>query len=260
VGKSTLINRLVGEERHVVHDAPGTTMDSIDSVVGIDGQTYRFIDTAGVRRRAKIDDRLEIFSATRAIRCIERCHIILLVVDATEPVSHQDARLAALIEDRGRGVLILFNKWDKVAPDPERNVRVVDDERDQRLPHLKWARALYISALTGKGCRLIIPETTKIYAEFNKRIKTAELNNFLEAAIDANSVPQHHHRPVKLNYMTQTRVRPPTFAVWANTPDGVPEAYRRYLENRLRSTYGFGGTPIRVQFRQKRRIGQDPGQ
>jgi GTP-binding protein len=260
IGKSTLINRLVGEERHVVHDAPGTTMDSIDSVVEIDGQTYRFIDTAGVRRRAKIDDRLEIFAATRAIRCIERCHIILLVVDATEPVSHQDARLAALIEDRGRGVLILFNKWDKVAPDPERNVRVVDDERDQRLPHLKWARALYISALTGKGCRLIIPETTKIYAEFNKRIKTAELNNFLEAAIDANSVPQHHHRPVKLNYMTQTRVRPPTFAVWANTPDGVPEAYRRYLENRLRSTYGFGGTPIRVQFRQKRRIGQDPGQ
>jgi GTP-binding protein len=257
IGKSTLINRLIGEDRHVVHDAPGTTVDSIDSVVEIDSQRFRFIDTAGVRRRSKIDDRLEIFAATRAIRCLERCHIILLVVDATEPVSHQDARLAALIEDRGRGVLILFNKWDKVSADPERNVRVVDDEREQRLPHLKWARSLYISALTGKGCRLIMPEVLKIYTEFDKRIKTAELNNFLEAAIDAYSVPQKHHRPVKLNYMTQTRVRPPTFVIWANTPDGVPVSYRRYLENRLRDAYGFAGTPIRVQFRQKRRSGQE---
>jgi GTPase len=259
IGKSTLINRLIGQDRHVVHDSPGTTVDSIDSVVEIGGQQFCFIDTAGVRRRSKIDDRLEIFAATRAIRCLERCHIILLVVDATEPVSHQDARLAALIEDRGRGVLILFNKWDKVSADPERNVRVVDDEREQRLPHLKWARSLYISALTGKGCRLIMPEVLKIYSEFDKRIKTAELNNFLEAAIDAYSVPQKHHKPVKLNYMTQTRVRPPTFVIWANTPDGVPVSYRRYLENRLRDTYGFAGTPIRVQFRQKRRSGQEKG-
>lgn len=256
IGKSTLVNRLIGEERHVVHDSPGTTMDSIDSVVQIDGQQYRFIDTAGVRRRARIGDKLEVFAATRAIRCIERCHIILLVVDATEPVAHQDARLAALIEDRGRGVLILFNKWDKVSPDPERNVRVVDDERDQRLPHLRWARSLYISALTGKGCRLIMPEIKKIYSEFDKRIKTSELNNFLEAALDAYSVPQKNNRPVKLNYMTQTRVRPPTFVVWANTPEGVPTSYKRYLENRLRDAYGFGGTPLRVQFRQKRKPGE----
>ena len=213
IGKSTLVNRLIGDDRHVVHDAPGTTMDAVDSVVNINGQQYRFIDTAGIRRRSKIDDRLEVFAATRAIRCIERCHIILLVMDATEPIAHQDARLAALIEDRGRGVLMLFNKWDKVSPDPERNVRVVDDERDQRLPHLKWARSLYISALTGKGVRLILPEIQRIYTEFNKRIKTAELNEFLEAALDAYSVPQKNNRPVKLNYMTQTRVRPPSFVV-----------------------------------------------
>jgi len=256
IGKSTLVNRLIGEDRHVVHDAPGTTMDSIDSVVEIGGQQYRFIDTAGIRRRSKIDTRLEVFAATRAIRCIERCHIILLVVDATEPIAHQDARLAALIEDRGRGVLILFNKWDRVSPDPERNVRVVDDERDQRLPHLKWARALYISALTGKGCGLILDEIQRIYGEFDKRIKTSELNNFLEAAIDAYSVPQKNNRPVKLNYMTQTRVRPPSFVVWANSPDGVPTSYKRYLENKLRDAYGFGGTPIRISIRQKRRPGE----
>ena len=256
IGKSTLVNRLIGDDRHVVHDAPGTTMDAVDSVVNIDGQQYRFIDTAGIRRRAKIDDKLEVFAATRAIRCIERCHIILLVMDATQSVSHQDARLAALIEDRGRGVLMLFNKWDKVSPDPERNVRVVDDERDQRLPHLKWARSLYISALTGKGCRLILPEIQRIYREFDKRIKTSELNAFLEAALDAYSVPQKNNRPVKLNYMTQARVRPPSFVVWANTPEGVPTSYKRYLENRLRDAYGFEGTPIRIAFRQKRRPGE----
>ena len=256
IGKSTLVNRLIGDDRHVVHDAPGTTMDAVDSVVNIDGQQYRFIDTAGIRRRSKIDDRLEVFAATRAIRCIERCHIILLVMDATQEIAHQDARLAALIEDRGRGVLMLFNKWDKVSPDPERNVRVVDDERDQRLPHLKWARSLYISALTGKGCRLILPEIQRIYAEFDKRIKTAELNAFLEAALDAYSVPQKNNRPVKLNYMTQARVRPPSFVVWANTPEGVPTSYKRYLENRLRDAYGFEGTPIRIAFRQKRRPGE----
>jgi GTP-binding protein len=256
IGKSTLVNRLIGEDKHVVHDSPGTTMDSIDSVVESDGQTYRLIDTAGIRRRAKIEDKLEVFAATRAIRCIERCHVILLVLDATEPISHQDARLAALMADRGRGVLVLFNKWDEVKDDPERNVKVAKDERFMRLPHLYWAPELYISALTGKGCSRIFGEVQRIYKEFDKRIKTSELNNFLEAAIDAHSVPQKHNRPVRINYITQIRVRPPTFVVWANTPEGVKTAYRRYLENRLRDTYGFKGTPIRLHVRKKRRAGE----
>lgn len=256
IGKSTLVNTLIGEDRHVVHDSPGTTMDSVDSVVVVDGQKYRLVDTAGVRRRARIDDRLEVFAATRAIRAIERCHITLLVLDATEPVSHQDARLAALIADRGRGTLVVFNKWDKVKVDPDRNVRVVSDEREQRLPHLTWAPSLYISAMTGKGCGRVFGEVQRIYKEFDKRIKTAELNNFLAAALDAYSVPQKNNNPVRLNYMTQTRVRPPTFVIWGNSPDGVPVSYRRYLENRLRDTYGFEGTPLRVSFRQKRRPGE----
>jgi len=256
IGKSTLVNTLIGEERHVVHDSPGTTMDSVDSVVVVNGQKYRLVDTAGIRRRAKIDDRLEVFAASRAIRAIERCHITLLVMDATESVSHQDARLAALIADRGRGTLVVFNKWDQVKTDPDRNVRVVNDERDQRLPHLNWAPALYISALTGKGCGRIFGEVQRIYAEFDKRIKTAELNNFLAAALDAYSVPQKNNNPVRLNYMTQTRVRPPTFVIWANSPDGVPVSYKRYLENRLRDTYGFEGTPLRLYVRQKRRPGE----
>jgi GTP-binding protein len=260
IGKSTLVNRLIGEERHVVHDAPGTTMDSVDSVVIVDDQKFRLVDTAGVRRRARIDDKLEVFAATRAIRSIERCHITLLMMNATEPVSHQDARLAALIADRGRATVVLFNQWDKVKVDPERNVRVVNDERDQKLPHLSWAPSLYISALTGKGCGRIFPEVLRVYEEFDKRIKTAELNNFLSAALDAYSVPQKNNNPVRLNYMTQTRVRPPTFVIWANSPDGVPVSYKRYLENRLRDTYGFEGTPLRIHVRQKRRPGEAKGE
>lgn len=257
IGKSTLVNRLIGEDRHVVHDAPGTTMDSVDSVVEVDGQRFRIVDTAGIRRRARIDDKLEVFAATRAIRSIERCHITLLMMNATEPVSHQDARLAALIADRGRATVVLFNQWDKVKSDPDRNVRVVNDERDQKLPHLSWAPSLYISALTGKGCGRIFGEVLRVYEQFDKRIKTSELNNFLIAALDAYSVPQKNNNPVKLNYMTQTRVRPPTFVIWANSPDGVPVSYKRYLENRLRDTYGFEGTPLRIQVRQKRRPGEE---
>ena len=257
IGKSTLVNRLIGEDRHVVHDAPGTTMDSVDSVVEVDGQRFRIVDTAGIRRRARIDDKLEVFAATRAIRSIERCHITLLMMNATEPVSHQDARLAALIADRGRATVVLFNQWDRVKSDPERNVRVVNDERDQKLPHLSWAPSLYISALTGKGCGRIFGEVLRVYEQFDKRIKTSELNNFLTAALDAYSVPQKNNNPVRLNYMTQTRVRPPTFVIWANSPDGVPVSYKRYLENRLRDTYGFDGTPLRIQVRQKRRPGEE---
>ena len=232
-------------------------MDSVDSVVEVDGQRFRIVDTAGIRRRARIDDKLEVFAATRAIRSIERCHITLLMMNATEPVSHQDARLAALIADRGRATVVLFNQWDKVKSDPERNVRVVNDERDQKLPHLSWAPSLYISALTGKGCGRIFGEVLRVYEQFDKRIKTSELNNFLIAALDAYSVPQKNNNPVKLNYMTQTRVRPPTFVIWANSPDGVPVSYKRYLENRLRDTYGFEGTPLRIQVRQKRRPGEE---
>jgi GTP-binding protein len=256
IGKSTLVNHLIGEDRHVVHDSPGTTMDSVDSVVVVNGQKFRIVDTAGVRRRARIGDKLEVFAATRAIRSIERCHITLLMMDATEPISHQDARLAALIADRGRATLMLFNQWDRVKVDPERNVRVVNDERRQKLPHLSWAPCLYVSALTGKGCGRILPEVLRIYEQFDKRIKTSELNNFLIAAVDAYSVPQKNNNPVRLNYMTQTRVRPPTFVIWANSPDGVPVSYKRYLENRLRDTYGFEGTPLRVYVRQKRRPGE----
>jgi GTP-binding protein len=256
IGKSTLVNRLVGEERHVVHDMPGTTMDAVDSVVEVDGQSWRIIDTAGIRRKARIDDRLETFATLRAIRTIERCHLVLLVIDGREGPTTQDARLAALITERGRACIILINRWDEVKNDPERNAIVLQDEIAQALPHLRWAPELYISALTGKGCHRILPLVLTIYKQFDKHVSTAKLNKFLEQAVHAHSVPQRYHRPVRLNYMTQARVRPPTFVVWSNTPEGIKDPYKRYLENRLRDEWGFDGSPIRLHFRKKRKPGE----
>ncbi|NOY26079.1 MAG: ribosome biogenesis GTPase Der [Oligoflexia bacterium] len=259
IGKSTLINRLLGEDRHVVHDSPGTTMDSVDSVLDVGDRRYRLVDTAGVRRRSRIDDQVETWASLRAIRTIERCHVVLLVIDGELGPTKQDARLAALIADRGRACIVLVNRWDKVREHPDRNVSVVDDELDIAFTHLRWAPRLYIAALTNKGCHRILPLVEDVYVQFNKRIPTSQVNRFLEDAVDAYSPPQLHHHPVRLNYMTQTRVRPPTFVIWVNNPEGIKTPYKRYLENRLRQAFGFEGTPLRIQIRRKRKIGEEKG-
>jgi GTP-binding protein len=256
IGKSTLVNRMIGEDRHIVHDMPGTTMDAIDSVIETPEGTVRFVDTAGVRRRARIGDPLETWATLRAIKAIERCHVTLLMVNGEEGPSKQDARLAALVTDRGRACIILVNRWDAVSKMEDRNSYVLKDELETELGHISWAPVLYISALTGKGCQRIMSTVRQAYSEFEKRITTSQLNKFLESAIEAHSVPQRHHHPVRLNYMTQVRVRPPTFVIFSNTPDGVKKPYRRYLENRLRSSYGFEGSPLRIQFRKKRKPGE----
>ena len=257
IGKSTLVNRLIGEERHVVHDMPGTTMDAVDSTIELNGQKYRFVDTAGIRRKSKIDDRLESFAVFRAIRTIERCHVVLLMIDGVEGVTNQDAKLAALIADRGRACVILVNRWDLVRQHPERNVHVLRDELDRGFPHLSWAPELYISALTGKGCHKILEEVHRVYEMFNHRIPTAQLNKFLSEIVEYHPPPQRHHHRVRLNYITQPRVRPPTFVIWANSPDGIKTPYRRYLENQLRDRFSLDGTPIRLFIRQKRRQWED---
>ena len=256
IGKSTLVNRLIGEDRHVVHDAPGTTMDAIDSILETPEGRIRLVDTAGIRRRARISDQLETWATLRAIKAIERCHVSLLMINGEEGPSKQDARLASLINDRGRACVILINRWDAVKDMDDRNSRVLKDELEDELGFVSWAPVLYISALTGKGCHRIIETVRTVFEQFQKRVSTAQLNKFLESAILAHSVPQRHHHPVRLNYMTQVRVRPPTFVIFSNTPDGVKDPYKRYLENRLRSTYGFEGSPIRIQLRKKRKPGE----
>lgn len=256
IGKSTLVNRLIGEDRHVVHDMPGTTMDAIDSILETPEGKVRLVDTAGIRRKARIHDQLETWATLRAIKAIERCHVTLLMVDGEQGPSKQDARLAALIADRGRACVVLINRWDAVQKMEDRNSGVLKDELQVELGHISWAPVLYISALTGKGCHRILPAVREVFEAFNQRVPTGQLNKFLEAAVENHSVPQRYHHPVRLNYMTQVRIRPPTFVIFSNTPEGVKAPYKRYLENRLRATYGFEGSPIKIQLRKKRRPGE----
>ncbi|MCK6525948.1 ribosome biogenesis GTPase Der, partial [Myxococcota bacterium] len=256
VGKSTLVNRLLGEERQVVSDKPGTTMDAIDLPLEVGGRKFVLVDTAGIRRKARIETDLEGFAISRSLRAIERCHVVLMVLDGEEGVSEQDARLLQVVLHRGRAVILLVNKWDLVRDDPERDVTVLEKELAHRMPHAPWAPVLYISARSGKGVSRVLPMVEEVFKAFNQRLTTAECNRFLRAAVLAHSVPQRHHRPVRINYMTQIRVRPPTFVLWCNVPEGVDEAYKRYLSNRLREAYGFKGTSLRLFFRRKRRPGE----
>ncbi|MEQ1505618.1 MAG: ribosome biogenesis GTPase Der [Myxococcota bacterium] len=262
IGKSTLVNALIGEERHVVDDAPGTTMDPIDSTVVVGEREFLFVDTAGVRKRARIEDELERWVSLRAIRSIERCHVTLLMIDATEGVTDQDAKLAQLVIDRGRALVIVVNKWDlaKADPDPDNQItaKKLEDALRKDLPHADWAPHLFISAKTGKGLHRVLPTIEKVYAAFDTRIETSRVNRFLESAIRSHTPPQRHHHPVRLYYAAQTRVRPPTFAFFSNTPDGIGPAYRRYLANRLREEFGFEGTPLRLNFRRRRKLGEEP--
>jgi GTP-binding protein len=255
IGKSTLINQLLGEDRHVVHDAPGTTMDPVDSAMKVGERDYVLVDTAGVRRKARIEDMLERWVSLRSIRAIERCHVVLLMIDAIEGPTDQDARLAQLVDDRGRAVVVLFNKWDLTKDEPEIDAKSSADALARQLPHLDWAPHLFVSAKTGRGVHRILATVDEVYEQFNSRVGTAKLNRFLEGALAAHSPPQRHHHPVRLYYVTQTRVRPPTFAFWCNTPEGIGPAYRKYLERRLREEFGLVGTPLRLHFKRRRKLG-----
>lgn len=257
IGKSTLVNAMLGEERHVVDDAPGTTMDPIDSAITIDGQDYLFVDTAGVRRKAKVADDLERWVTLRSIRAIERCHVTILMIDGSEGVAEQDAKLAQLVVERGRALIILVNKWDLAKGNEDMSAKAIAESLKNDMPHCDWAPHLFVAAKTGKGLHRLLPTIDAVYAEFDKRIETSKVNRFLEVAVHTHTPPQRHHHPVRLYYATQTRVRPPTFAFFSNTPEGIGHDYRRYLSNRLREEFGFQGTPLRMQFRRRRKIGED---
>jgi GTP-binding protein len=256
VGKSTLVNRLVGAERQVVSDVAGTTTDPVDTHLEVDGKTYVIVDTAGVRRKGLIDDPLERFVSLRAIRSIERCHVCILLIDGTVGPTHQEATLAQLIEDRGRGLVILINKWDVAKELEDVDRRSIEDTLEERFAHVRWAPHLFISAKTGKGTHMILPLIEEVYAAMNRRIPTPELNRVLERILRVNTVPQRHHRAVRIYFGVQRRVRPPTFTFFSNTPEGVVVSWQRYLVNFLRKEYDFKGTPLRIKYRKRRKPGQ----
>jgi GTP-binding protein len=253
VGKSTLVNALLGEERVVVSDVPGTTRDPIDSLVTHEGRQYIFTDTAGIRRRGKIDRGIEGYSVIRALRAIGRSDVAVLLLDGQEGVTEQDTKIAGAILKQGRACILFVNKWDLRAGDPDAR-KSYELELHRRFPFLTWAPVLYGSAVKPDSLRRLFPQIDDVHAMFTKRIPTGTLNAWLQKILVTHPLPVRKGKPSKVTksaFMTQVATKPPVFALFVGHPQDVVTEYLRYLENKLRETYGFAGTPIRLLVRKK---------
>ncbi|HUQ19350.1 MAG TPA: ribosome biogenesis GTPase Der [Gemmatimonadaceae bacterium] len=251
VGKSSLINKLLGEERLVVSETAGTTRDSIDTPMNYHGKPIVFVDTAGLRRQSKVDDGIEFYSALRTRRAIDRADICVLVIDATEGLHNQDLKIATLAWETGRGLIIAVNKWD-IAEEKETNsAHKFQTECEEKAPYLRFVPFVFISALTGQRVTKVLNLILEVEAERSKRITTSQVNTTLEELVARRQPPQAAGREVKLNYATQVETSPPTIAVFGNNPDLVQEHYVRYLHNGFREAWGFKGSPLRVIMRRK---------
>ena len=251
-GKSTLVNRLLGEERHLTGPEPGITRDAIASDLNWRGRAFRIYDTAGLRRRSKIDEKLEKLSAADALRAIRFAEVVILLLEAGHAFEEQDLRIADLVEREGRAIVLAVNKWDLM----ERRsgaVAKLREEADHRLPQIKGAPVCAVSALLGEGIEPLMQVVLESYAVWNRRIPTNALNRWLEAAQASHPPPAASGRRIKFNYITQPKARPPTFVLFCSRADAVPDAYRRYLVNGLRESFDLPGTPIRLTLREKRR-------
>jgi GTP-binding protein len=251
VGKSTLINALLGENRLVTDSTPGTTRDAIDSLVRHEGKTYCFIDTAGIRRLGRIERGVERHSLSRALTAIERCDLAVIILDSTEGIVEQDTKIIGRVVRARKGCLILVNKWDLRRNDPGA-VEKIRRELKRRLSFIAYAPILFISALKETPVKEIFDQINRIMTAYSNRVSTGALNRAFEQAVSANPPPQRQGRPVKLNYITQAEVRPPTFVIFSNRPEMIKEPYLRYLENFLRSSFDFGGAPLVIRLRRKR--------
>jgi GTP-binding protein len=250
-GKSSLVNQLCGEQRQLVDHRPGTTIDSIDTLIERDGTRLILIDTAGIRRKRSVKKKgIEGLSVIQAIRSIERADVVVLMVDAKAGVGEQDAKIAGLAYDRGRALLIALNKVDLLSRDEQKKAM---DRTREILAFVPWAPMVTVSALKGRGVTALLGRIQDAVEEHRKRVSTAELNRFFEEVLEKHPPPTMHHRPVRLYYVTQVTVAPPTFVVMTNEPKGVHFSYQRYVMNQIRKRFGFKGTPIRVLYRGKKR-------
>ena len=249
VGKSSLINRILGYDRVIVHDAPGTTIDAIDTPFSVGERNYILVDTAGIRRKSRISLSVEKYSVVEAIRSIERADVAVLVLDAAEGAAEQDARIGGLIHDKGRGGIIVVNKWDLMKGDAD-TVAYTEKVRED-LWFLDYVPLIFTSAITGIGVDRIVEAVEKVVEERHHKIPTSQLNRWLQGATAAHHLPLYQKRPVKLSYITQVSTAPPTFSIFTNYPTGIRFAYRKYLVNQLREEFGFFGNPIRVIFKKK---------
>jgi GTP-binding protein len=258
VGKSSFVNRLLGEERMVVSEVPGTTRDSVDTPMRYHSRQLVFVDTAGLRRHARIERGLEYFSALRTERAIERADVCLLLLDGTEPVHVQDLKIAEKAWRAGCALVVVVNKWDLVAKETNTAVQY-ERELRQRARAMQWVPILFASALTGQRVRRVLDLALEVAAARSRRIGTSEVNDVLRQLAIRRPPPHFRGMPVKLLYATQVAVKPPTFVVFTNQPKGVPEHYLRYLHNGFREAWTFQGSPLRIRLRGRRREGATRG-
>lgn len=248
VGKSTLLNRILGETRAIVSPLPGTTRDAVDSPFEEDGQRYVLIDTAGIRRKGRTKEKIEKLSIIKALQSVDRSHVTVLLLDATEGVTDQDLHIAGYVQERFRACIIGVNKWDAVELG-SKQVKLFRDELKDRFRFLPHAPILTFSALTGKRVARILPTVREVFEQYNRRVTTGALNRSLEQILHHHQPPMVAGRSLKFYYATQTSVRPPTFVLFCNRPDAVHFSYERYLVNQLREAFVLDKTPIRLVFR-----------
>ncbi len=252
VGKSTLFNKLLKEERSIISDMPGTTRDAVDTVIERDGKNYRFIDTAGWRRRSRIKDGVEFYSLVRAWRAIDRSQVVLLVLDASQGVTDQDQRIASRIKEDGRACIVVLNKWD-LAKESGTSKAIYDDAVEG-LHFISFAPFLRITALSGAGASRLLPAIDRVKENWESRIATAQLNDLLHRVLAKKPPPTSKGKRLNMYYLTQARTSPPQFVFFVNRPDLANPNYEKFLERMIRENFDFEGTPIRIALRSRRTL------
>jgi GTP-binding protein len=251
VGKSSLVNAILGEERVIVSDISGTTRDAIDSLLTYNGQKYVIIDTAGMRKRGKVYENTEKYSVLRALRAIERSDVVLVIIDGEEGIIEQDKKIAGYAHEAGRAVVIVVNKWDAVEKD-EKTMKEFEEKIRAHFLFLDYAPIVFLSALKKKRIHTLIPMINVASENHAKRVDTSVLNDVIMDAVAMNPTPTDKGRRLRIYYTTQVAVKPPTFVVFVNEPELLHFSYERFLENRIREAFGFEGTPIKIFARERK--------
>jgi GTP-binding protein len=252
-GKSSLINRLVGFERLIVNELPGTTRDSVDIFLTWKEKGYLLIDTAGIRRKSKVKKKIEKFSVMRALKSLDRCHVAIILFDAVAGITEQDARICGYAFDKGRGIIIAVNKWDLIKNNPDQR-RHLENTLERKLKFISFAPRINLSALTGERVESVFDNIDRVYHQFCMRVSTNAVNNTVAEMIQKKPPPQTGKERLKILYATQTGIKPPTFVIFVNKPNLMHFSYERFIINQLRAHFDLNHTPIRLIFRKREKI------
>ena len=252
VGKSSVVNKLLGQNRVIVSDIAGTTRDAIDTEIIHDGKSYTFIDTAGLRRKGKVEDDIERYSVIRTVAAVDRADICLVLIDATQGVTEGDARIAGIAHESGKGVIIAVNKWDAVPDKTDQTMKEFQEKLKTSFSYMPYATFLFISAETGQRLQKIFELVDRIHENQTLRVRTGVLNDIMMKAVAMKQPPSDKGKRLKLFYMTETSVEPPTFVIFVNDQNLMHFSYTRYIENQIRASFGFEGTPLKFIIRERK--------